>query len=263
MRKFASRDGTVLACDESGQGPPLLLVHGTGGARQRWQPILPALNRHFSVLTLDRRGRGGSGDGPAYAIEREFDDVAAIIDGLDEAAYLLGHSYGALCSLEAALLTRNLKKLVLYEPPLPLPGFDIQPAGVADEFARLLDGDDREGILVTFMTRVVRMPPEELVLFKASPAWPARVAAAHTLPRELQAHQRYRFEPERFASLRVPTLLLLGGASPPFFAASVAAIHDAVRDSRVQILPDQQHIAIDTAPEAFAGAVLDFLLATG
>jgi pimeloyl-ACP methyl ester carboxylesterase len=109
------------------------------------------------------------------------------------------------------------------------------------------------------MLEVVRMPPHELDLFRSSPALPSRVAAAHTLPRELRAHDAYRFEPERFQRLNVRTLVLLGGDSPELFKVSIEALHDALPYSRVVVLPGQQHIAIDTAPDLFAQAVQAFL----
>ena len=121
MEKVASQDGTTIGYSHIGSGSPLVLVHGTGGASTRWTPILPALEQHFSVCVVDRRGRGASGDGNTYAIEREFEDIAAVVDAMGEPVNLLGHSFGGICALEAGLLTRNLRKLVLYEPPIPLP----------------------------------------------------------------------------------------------------------------------------------------------
>jgi pimeloyl-ACP methyl ester carboxylesterase len=105
METIHSKDGTPIAHQRSGIGAPLVLVHGTGGAYTRWEPILTALQTHFTVYAVDRRGRGESGDADTYAIEREFEDIAAIVDSLGEPALLLGHSFGAICALEAALLT--------------------------------------------------------------------------------------------------------------------------------------------------------------
>jgi pimeloyl-ACP methyl ester carboxylesterase len=97
-----SKDGTRIACFRSGEGPPLVLVHGTAADHGRWRPVLPAFEERFTVCAVDRRGRGGSGDSDDYAIEREFEDVAAVVDSLGEPVNLLGHSYGALCALEAS-----------------------------------------------------------------------------------------------------------------------------------------------------------------
>lgn len=259
MEKILSNNGIHVAYHKSGADMPLVLVHGTGGAYSRWKPVLPALERQFTVYAIDRRGRGESGDDSSYAIEREFEDVAAVVNAVGDEVNLLGHSYGGICALEAALLTPHLNCLILYEPPLPVPGVPIYPEGVIDRLQALLDAGDRAGVLTTFMREVVRMPAHELDMFQASPAFPARLAAAHTLPRELRAHEAYRFQPERFKRLNVPTLLLLGGDSPAFFKAAVETLHNALPNSRIVVLPGQQHIAMDTAPDLFVREVETFL----
>ena len=263
MDKLLSKDGTPIAYHRSGPGMPLVLVHGTGGAYARWAPILPALEKQFTVYAVDRRGRGESGEARTYAIEREFEDVAAVVDSIGGEVNLLGHSFGGICALEAALLTPRLRKLVLYEPPLPVPCVTIYPEGVIDRLDALLDAGDRSAVLTTFMREVVRMPEYELDLFKSSPAFPARLAAAHTLPRELRAHEAYRFEPERFKNLRVPTLLLLGGDSPQFFRSAIEAVNAILPNSRIVELPGQQHIAMDTAPDIFIRELVTFLAEPG
>ncbi len=259
MEKVTSRDGTLIAYERSGTGPPLVLVHGTSASHTRWAPVLPLLEPHFTIYAIDRRGRGESGDAATYAFEREFEDVAAALDAVGEPAYLLGHSYGGMCALEAALLSRNVRKLILYEPPIPLEGVPIYPEGVLERLQDLLEDGDRGGVVTTFMREVVRMPSFELKLLRSSPVWPARVAAAHTLPRELWAHQGYRFRAERFKGLRVPTLLLLGGDSADFFVAAIERLGETLPYSRTVVLPGQQHIAIDTAPELFTRELLAFL----
>jgi len=259
MEKIISKDGMPIAYQRSGAGTPLVLVHGTGGAYTRWLPVLPALGSRFSVYAMDRRGRGESGEASRYAIEREFEDVAAVVDSIGAPVHLLGHSFGGICALEAALLARDIRRLVLYEPPIPVEGIPIYPAGVIERLQALLEAGDREGVLTTFMREVVRMPPHEFELFRSSPAWSARVAAAHTLPRELRAHEQYRFKAERFHGLKTPTLLLAGGDSPDFFKAAIATVNAALPNSRVVVLPGQQHIAMDTAPELFVREVLAFL----
>ena len=259
METIVSKDGTAIACKRSGTGSPLVLVHGTSGSHARWSPILPILEQHFTVYTIDRRGWGATQESQPYALEREFEDIAAVVDAVGENVDLLGHSFGALCSLEAARLTSNIRKLVLYEPPLPLADIPIYPEGVVERLQALSDADDKEGIVTTFMREIVRMPAQELELFKSMPAFQSRVAAAHTLPRELRTHQNYQFQSERFQQLNVPTLLLLGGDSPAFFKAAIEALDDTLPNSKVVVLPGQQHIAIDTAPELFAREVLTFL----
>jgi pimeloyl-ACP methyl ester carboxylesterase len=260
LEKVRSTDGTSIAFQRSGAGPPLLLVHGTGGTHSRWAPILRGLGRHFTVYAIDRRGRGESGDAADYAIEREFEDVASVVDAIGEPVNLFGHSYGAICSLEAALLTCHIRRLVLYEPPIPVRGVEIYPEGVIERLQKLLDAGDREGLLTTFMSDVVRMTPHEIEFSQSMPAWPARVAAAHTLPRELRSHEQYSFEPGRLKALTLPTLLLIGGESPKFFRAAIDLLHAALPCSRVTVLPGQQHIAMESAPELLVQELLAFLL---
>jgi pimeloyl-ACP methyl ester carboxylesterase len=113
MEIIRSKDGTPIAYWHSGAGAPLLLVHGATGDHLTWTPVLPALERHFSVYTMDRRGRGESGDGNTYAIEREFEDIAAVVDAIGGAVDVLGSSFGATCALEATRLIANIRRLIL------------------------------------------------------------------------------------------------------------------------------------------------------
>ena len=262
METIRSTDGTMIAYRRSGTGPPLVLVHGSTADHTRWAPVLSAFEQHFTVYAVDRRGRGGSGDVKPYAIEREFEDIVALVNSIGEPVFLLGHSYGALCSLEAALRTSHLRKLILYEPPIPT-GIEIYPAEVVTRIQAKLDAGDREGAVTTFMQDIVRVPPHEMEILRAAPSWPARIAAAHTILRELRGSNEYVFEPTRFAGLTTPTLLLLGGESPAFFKAAIEAVHAALHDSRVIVMPGQQHTAMSTAPELFIREVLQFLAEAG
>lgn len=259
MNAAKSKDGTTIGYHRGGSGPPLVLVHGTTADHHRWDGILPTLEKHFTVYAVDRRGRGLSGDTEPYAIEREFEDVAAVVESIDGPVYVLGHSYGALCSLESALRTDNIKRLILYEPPLGEPGSTIYPPGVIDTLETLLEKGDRAGVVTTFMQHVVRVPDHELAKLKSSPAWSGRVAAAHTIPRELSQHERYEFDPSRFSSVTVPTLLLLGSDSPPFFKAATERIAAALPNDTLVVLQGQQHVAMDMAPELFLSEVMKFL----
>lgn len=258
MDTVESRDGTRIAFRRSGKGPPLVLVHGTTSDHTRWSTILPGLEERFTVHAMDRRGRGGSGDGPTYSIHREFEDVAAVVDLVGQPVFLLGHSYGAVCALEAALLTPNVRKLILYEPPIPT-GRQFEPPGTLERLEALLAAGDRAGVVTTFFREVARLPPEQIALFRSLPNWPAREAAAHTIPRELGFHGHYRFEPARFGALRAPTLLLVGGESPPPFVEATEVVRRALPDGRVVVMPGQHHAAMNTAPELFLREVLAFL----
>ena len=259
MRKIGSTDRTQIAYWVAGAGPPLVLIHGTAADHTRWASISPALEDKFTVYAIDRRGRGQSGDANLYTIEREFEDIAAAIDSIGAPVNVLGHSYGAICSLGAALLTKNVAKLILYEPPIPA-GVDIYPPGASERIQKMVDTGDRDGAVSTFFREIVRMPERELELQRSLPVWKARVAAAHTIPREMRFDAQYTFVSERFGALSVPTLLLLGGDSPPFLKKATELVHQALPNARIAVLPGQQHTAMNTAPELFTGEVLKFLL---
>lgn len=258
LDKTVSRDGTRIGYWHSGRGRPLVLVHGTTADHTRWNGVRPLLEPHATVVAVDRRGRGASGDATEYAIEREYADVAAVVDALADAhgpVDLLGHSYGAICSLEATLLTTGVRRLVLYEPPILVP-----PRSRADgRLLELLAQDRRAEVVETFFREIVGMPREQLDIVRALPSWPSRVAAAHTVVRERLVDPPYPFDAARFAALGVPTLLLAGGDSPEFLAASTAALAAAIPGVRVTTMAGQQHVAMDTVPELFVSTVLEFL----
>jgi pimeloyl-ACP methyl ester carboxylesterase len=258
--RVISADATPIGYRRSGSGTPLVLVHGGAADGTRWTPVLPALEERFTVYAVDRRGRGLSGDTSDYSIEREFADIAAVVDSIGGPVDLLGHSYGALCSLETAGRTDNVRRLILYEPPIQT-GMPLYPAATLDRMQALIDMDQRDAMLSVFFRDVVGMPEHELTLMRAQPVWEARVAAAHTIPRELRSVDGYTFEPERFKGMQTPTLLLMGGDSPSFLRDATATAHAALSMSRVAVMPGQQHIAMNTAPDLFLREVLGFLTA--
>jgi pimeloyl-ACP methyl ester carboxylesterase len=256
-----SKDGTLIAYWRSGQGPPLVLVHGASADHSRWSPVLSTFEQHFTVCAVDRRGRGGSGDSEDYSIEREFQDVTAVVDSLGEPANLLGHSYGALCALEAALLTSNVRKLVLYEPGINVTGEQIYPPGFIDRLDALLEAGDRDGVISTMFRDLVQMPQEELEHLRSLPAWQERVKAAHTVPRELRADEHYHFVSERFKDLSTPTLMFEGSDSPAFIKAGDKAVDEALPNCRIVVMSGQGHVAMDTGTDLFTREVLRFVMA--
>ena len=252
----ASADGTEIAVWRSGSGPPLVLVHGAIADHTRWAAVLPELERHFTVHAVDRRGRGGSGDSDDYELEREVEDVVAVVDAAGDGAVLLGHSHGGMCALEAALHTDRVRRLVLYEPPL---GFLGGSPEVVEQLEALLAEGKREEVLALFLAEVARQPPEAIELMRSLPSWPARLATAHTVPREERVTRNYRWEPSRFRDVDVPTLFLLGGDSPEPFKLAAEAVADTLPDCRIAVLPGQRHAAMDTGTELFLREVLQFL----
>jgi pimeloyl-ACP methyl ester carboxylesterase len=254
-----SMDGTSIAFWRSGEGPPLVLVHGTAADHGRWGPALPAFEERFAVCAVDRRGRGGSGDSEDYTIEREFEDVGAVMDYLGEPAVLLGHSYGALVALEAALLTSNVRKLVLYDPGIEIEGEEVSPPEVIGRLEALLEAGDRDGVVATTMREIAGLPPETVEYMRSQPAWQARVSAAHTIPRELRAVKEYTLVPERFGDLRVTTLVLSGGESPGALRKAAEAVDERLPDSRIVVMSGHGHAAMDTGTNLFTAEVLRFV----
>lgn len=257
-RFVRSADGTSLAFWSSGAGPPLLLVHGSMSDHRRWR-IIELLGEHRTVHAMDRRGRGASTDGPQWSPDREVEDVVAVVEALHEEAGapvdVLGHSLGGYLSLRAASRTRNVRRLVLYEPAVV---DHAQPAELLARMQEALDAGRFEEVVELMMREVVRMPDEEIAHLRALPSWPARVATAPTLPREESV--ALTVTPQEAAGVTAPTLLLLGGDSPGFLRDAVRWVADAVPDATVVTLEGQQHVADQTDPEGFAGIVLDFLL---
>lgn len=264
MRTVTSPDGTPIAYWRSGSGPPLLLVHGATAAHDTtWRIVGPLLAERHTVHAMDRRGRGGSGDTAPYHLQREAEDVAAVVDAVALATGgpvdVLGHSYGGLSALEAALLTPHIGRLILYES-VPLRGAGLYPPGIAERLEALLEAGDVEGALVTMYRDLVEMPPEEIEMLRAQrDAWETRLANVPSMPRELRAEQAYVFLPERFRAMRAPTLLLVGEDSPPREHDNARGVAAGLRDARVTILPGQQHAAMYMAPDLFVAEVLRFL----
>lgn len=262
--RVVSRDGTEIAYWTSGEGPPLVLVHGAVADHRRWRPLLPYLEPHATVHALDRRGRGASGDAPGYDLAREFQDVAAVVDAVAEASGspvdLYGHSFGGLCAFGGATLTANVRRLVLYEgwPPVEPAACEL-PAGVGERLDALLAAGDHDAVVETMFREVVRMPEAELAALRAQPAWPARVAAAPTITRELRALPRVALDPAWAARIAAPTLLLTGSDSRDPFAADVEAVAAALPDARIVILEGQEHVADVLVPVVFAEQLMAFL----
>ena len=257
LLKVRSVDGTQIACWRGGHGLPLILVHGTAADHTRWATVLPGLRERFTVWAVDRRGRGASGDAAAaYALQREADDLVAVIGAVGEPVTLLGHSYGANCAVEAVRRTPTVSGLILYEPGFTEAWF--APPGLIARLDALLAAGDGDAAVATFMREVPRVPPEQLELMRERPSWPGRVKGAHTIPRELRAIEGFHFEPAQFREVTTPTLILLGGDTPPEQQRPGRMLAAALANSTLRVLPGQRHTAMDTAPDMFCAEVIQF-----
>jgi pimeloyl-ACP methyl ester carboxylesterase len=263
LSRVISKDGSEIGYFTSGEGLPLLLVHGGLGDHTRWGALLPYLEAHFSVHALDRRGRGASSDHADYTIEREYADVATVVDAIandsGSPVAVYGNSYGGICAFGGAPLTTNISRLALYEgwPPVNAEAF-APPEGYLEQAEAMLEAGERESVLEMTLRVVVKMNEDELEAYKAHPSWPSRVAAAHTIPREERAFQETHFNPRRAAKITIPTLLLTGSQSPDW-NPEVETVAAALPDARIAVLEGQGHVADITAPELVAKHLLAFL----
>ena len=259
-----SRDGTVIAYWTSGDGPPLVLVHGAPADHTRWRPLLPYLEQRVTVHAIDRRGRGGSGDAGEYRLELEYEDVAAVVDAVAAEpggpVDVYGHSHGGIVAFGAATLTPNIRKLVLYEGwPVPDPSIYALPADVLTRIGELLGAGDRDGVVEALFRAVEELSDEDMASHREATSWAGRVAAAHTLPREIAGETGAGLEAEQAARIRAPVLLVTGETSTDPARTEVSAVAAALPDARHLELSGQQHVADILEPETFAQHLLEFL----
>ncbi len=252
-----SKDGVRIAVECRGTGPSLLIVHGGSGDRKRWQPLLPLFATRFTVCAMDRRGHGESGVGSNYSLQKEIDDVVAVANSRPGPVFVLGHSIGGVFALEAAYQTRKISRLVLYEPPLQ----DLDHTAVAAKMEQMIKAGKREQALITFLSEIVMMTPQQIAAIRARPVWPERVAAIDIQIREIRALSKYRFRPERMRKLKTPTLLLLGSETASLqLQQATQSLMATLPNRSLFVFEGQDHNAMDTIPEQFAEAVTKFLI---
>jgi pimeloyl-ACP methyl ester carboxylesterase len=266
-RAIIGPDGVAIAVFRSGEGPPLVLVHGATADHTTWRTSGPMLAARHTLHAVDRRGRGRSGDPPPgtpYAIEREFDDLANVVDTIAAESGgpvdLVGHSYGGRIGLGAALRTANLRRLVVYEgAPPPTEGRGYQDDGTLARIEELVSSGDRDEALATFMRDIVGMPEADLDAFRADPIWPVRAFAVGTTIRELRAEVSPAASLEALGAVRQPVLQVLGGASAPVFGEATRALDARLRNGRVVTIDGARHAAHHTHADAFVAAIEAFL----
>ena len=265
MNTVRSKDGTTIAFDRTGEGPAVILV---GGAIQH-RAIDPStarlaelLSSTFTVVHYDRRGRGDSGDTAPYAVERELDDIDALIQDAGGSASLFGMSSGAVLSLDAAERGLAVTKLALYEPPFMVD--DTRPPVPQDYRARLsaMLSEGRRGDAVElFMTEAVGMPAEAVPPMRGAPFWPGLESVAHTLPYDDaimgDLTSGKPLPPARWAGVTIPTLVIDGGESPAWARNAVQAIVDVLPQAERRTLDGQTH---QVDPEVLGPLLGEFLV---
>jgi pimeloyl-ACP methyl ester carboxylesterase len=250
-----SPDGSVIGYATLGDGPPMVLVHGTGADHTRWAAVRDRLARRYRLHLVDRRGRGlSTAEAAAYDIRREGEDIAAVAEAAGGDVYLVAHSYGALCALHAVQVTDAVTRLVAYEPPRPEPGgFVIGPGPLG----RLLAATDPERILEIFLQEALRLTPADIDAMRRTPVWPARVAAAPTIPRELEVVEGMVFD-EWLGGIGVPVRLFAGTESPDYLKLAAEAVAARIPGADLVPMVGQAHQAMDFDPDQFVEAVFGF-----
>ena len=256
MEKVTSADGTAIAYDRLGAGPALVLVCGGSVDRMSNAPLASLLAEDFTVYNYDRRGRGDSGDAEVYAIERELEDLDAIIAAAGGSAHLYGTSSGAALALLATAAGRPVNRLALWEPPYIIEGTrERPPADTASIYRAFVAEGRRDKAAEYFMAEVVGLPAEFVAMAKESPWWPAQEAIAHTLAYDATVMGDYSVPTEAIARITVPTRVLTGGAAEVWMSAGNKTVADQLTDGSQQILPDQQH---NVDPAVLAPALKEF-----
>jgi pimeloyl-ACP methyl ester carboxylesterase len=262
MKTATSRDGTGIAYDELGAGPPVVLVGGAMNTRS-FGPngsLAVLLSERFTVINYDRRGRGDSGDTAPYSVEREIEDLDALIEATGGSACVFGISSGAALALEAANRGLAIEKLALYEAPFVVDG---SRSPVPDDYLARLEGlvaSGRRGDAVRlFMREGVGLPAVFVVLMRLMPAWSKLKAVAHTLPYDAVIVDDYQkgkpLPTERWDSVTMPTLVAVGGKSPDWMRHAMRALADVLPDARHTTLEGQTHIV---KAQALAPVLVEF-----
>jgi alpha/beta hydrolase family protein len=242
MEKVTSADGTAIAYDKLGAGPAVVLVCGGSVDRMSNAPLASLLAEKYTVYNYDRRGRGDSGDGEVYEIEREFEDLDAIFAVAGGSAHLYGTSSGAALAALATAAGRPVNRLALWEPPYIVEGTrERPPANTADIYREFVAAGRRDKAAEYFMAEVVGLPAEFVAMAKESPWWPAQEAIAHTLAYDATIMGDYSVPVDAIAAIAVPAQVLTGGASDEWMKAGNEVVVQSLRDGSHRILPGQQH----------------------
>jgi pimeloyl-ACP methyl ester carboxylesterase len=256
-----SADGTSISSESLGDGRALVVLSGALFAAKLWTNVAQLLAAERTVYVVDRRGRGKSGDQPTYAPEREVEDVLAVLRAIPGPIDLLGHSSGAILSLQvAARQPDKLEHVVAYEPPVFFDESDRIAPDLPERLDALLAAGERELAVETFLREGPRATETELQASRGGSHWKPMVdSLAHTVPYDSRIQRSFSGDATEVARVLVPTLMLVGGASPARMTTGTETIAARLPDARVVVLEGQQHMAMLSAPAPFAAAVSSFL----
>jgi pimeloyl-ACP methyl ester carboxylesterase len=252
-----SVDGTLIGFRRLGFGSPIVLVHGSISTGEQWLAVAEQLADAHTVYIMDRRGRGLSADAKEYSLRNEADDIKAVLDLAGKGPALLGHSYGAICALEAVRTGASISSLVLYEPPLPV---DAPTAGAAlGDYAAAVEEGNGDKAMRIAAAHFLRISPDETEALAASPLWPGMVELSPTWTRELSEIDLTDVLIQQYVEIDIPTLLLVGEASPAHLVGASRHLGQRMTNVTGHPIPGQNHFAHVMDPVGIAGAIKAFL----
>lgn len=252
-----SADGTPIGYVQMGSGPAVVIVHGSVTSGDEWRLAAAAIAEQLTCYVMDRRGRGRSGDAQSYSLQRECEDIAAVLAAAGPGAHLFGHSYGAICALETALRV-PVGRLVLYEPPLPVDG--PLAAHALDDYKAAIEAGEPERALVIAFKEIVHVSERGISAMQRSPVWCKMAAMAPTWTRELEVIDQLDPSLQRYGLLTTPALLLVGGATQPHHKVATNALAAILPNAQTVELQGQGHGAHIAEPLMVAQVVTRFLL---
>lgn len=253
-----SKDGTRIGYSRFGEGPSIVFVHGSLSRGADWQGVASCLSRQFTCFMMDRRGHGRSELGASsYSIGREYDDVVAVLSAAGCDASLVGHSYGAICALGAAMRT-SVRRLVLYEPPLPIGG--LIAGDNLTPYCRAVADGRLDDALEIGLKKFVGLPGARVHAMRSSKSWPRLATLVPTWPRELKAMDGLPGGVDEYVAITCPTLLLLGTESAEHpFRHAISALSETLPNVRIASLMGQSHMAMRSAQSLLAQQISEFV----
>ena len=259
MEKVVSTDGTQIAFERLGSGPPVVMVAGAFNDRSTAEPLGQHLADRAEIFNYDRRGRGDSDDTAPYEVEREIEDLDAVITAAGGHASVFGYSSGANLALKAAAAGSAIDRLILYEPPFnPDERYPPLPPDLAARLGELVEANDRGGAVELYQTVAVGMPDEAVVRMRSMPFRAGMEAIAHTLAYDAAVIGDRRLPTDMLAGIDVPALVICGERSAPFMRDAAAAVATALPAGKLVTLVGQSH-GID--PDATGAVISGFLIA--
>ncbi len=258
MRTVISKDGTPIAFDQSGEGPPIILVVGAFNERSTGAPLAAQLSNHFTVFNYDRRGRGASGNTLPYAIAREVEDIEALITEAGGSASVVGYSSGALLALKAAASNLAISRLALYEPPFLLDdGFPQLAQEISVQLSELIALGRRGDAVELYQTELVGIPAEIVAQLRHAPFRPALEHIAHTLVYDATLLGDMEVLAQQLSSITVPTLVISGGNSQAMLRSATQTLAYALPSAQHRSLEGQTH---DIVPAVLAPVLEAFFV---